>query len=140
MERGILQTGPTELSLYGMENWRLDTVHIRRFTIRPDGFVSVHAGYDEGEMLTRPLRVDGDRLRINFSTSAVGSVRVGLLGQDGNPIAGRDLEDCPEIYGDEIDHVVHWNTGAHVNARPGTPVRIRFVLRDADLHAFMFSD
>ena len=45
MERGILQTSPEELSIYGMENSHLDSMRIRRYALRTDGFVSVRAGY-----------------------------------------------------------------------------------------------
>ena len=37
MERGILETSPEELSLYSMANWRMPSVHIRRFSLRTDG-------------------------------------------------------------------------------------------------------
>ena len=56
MERGILQTSPTELSRYCMQNRRMPTVHVRRYTLRPDGFVSIQAGYRPGELITKPLR------------------------------------------------------------------------------------
>jgi len=138
MERGILQTSPTELSLYGMENWRLPTVHIRRFSLRTDGFVSVSAGYAGGELTTRPLVFSGDELELNYSTSAVGSVQVEILGLDGAPKPGFSLADCPQMYGDEIEGVVRWAKGKSVGALAGTPVRLRFVLRDADVFAFRF--
>ena len=89
-------------------------------------------------MLTRPVTFEGNRLRINFSTSAVGAVQVGLLDDDGFPLPGRSVEDCPEIYGDRIDHIVHWNDGADVGQFAGSLVRMRLVLRDADVFAFQF--
>lgn len=138
MERGILQTSPTELSLYGMENWRLDTVHIRRFTLRVDGFVSVNAGYKGGEFTTKPMTFSGDELGMNYSTSAVGSVRVEIRDTDGRPIAGHTLRDCPEIFGDQVDRTVAWKNGADVSALAGRPIRLRFVMRDADLYSFRF--
>ena len=92
MERGILETSPTELSLYCMQNWRLPSVHIRRYTLRPDGFVSVHGPYGGGELVTRPLKFSGRELRINFSTSAVGSLRLELQDAQGKPLPGFELE------------------------------------------------
>ena len=76
MERGILHTSPTELSMYAMENSRLPSAHIRRLTIRPDGFISISAGYDGGELITQSLKFSGEELRLNYSTSAVGAIRV----------------------------------------------------------------
>ncbi|MFN2351848.1 MAG: hypothetical protein ABR497_07870, partial [Kiritimatiellia bacterium] len=72
---GLIQTSPWELSLYWKEHNRHDTVYLRRGTIRIDGFVSLHAGGEVGEMLTRPLIFDGVRLIVNFATSASGTLR-----------------------------------------------------------------
>jgi hypothetical protein len=125
MERGLLQTGPHELSLYAMENWRLKSVHIRRLTLRPDGFVSVQAPYEGGEFTTPPLRFSGEQLRLNLSTSAVGSVRVEMQEADGKPIPDFALERCPLLYGDDTDRVVGWAGGADVGRLAGKAVRLR---------------
>ena len=140
MERGILQTGPCELSMYAMENWRADTVHIRRLTLRPDGFVSARAPYGGGELMTRPLRFAGASLRVNFSTSAVGSFRVEVQDARGKPIAPFTLAGCPDVCGDHVDRQVRWKAGADLGRFAGTPVRLRFVMADADLYAFRFCE
>ena len=140
MERGILQTAPDELSMYAMENWRLDTVHIRRLTIRPDGFVSVQAPYAGGELVTRPLVFQGSKLMLNCSTSAVGSVQVEMQDADGKPIPQFALSECPQIYGDELDRPVVWKTREDLSRLAGSPIRLRFVLKDADLYAFRFGE
>ena len=140
MERGILQTSPEELSLYSMANWRLPSVHIRRFSLRTDGFVSVRAGYTGSEFTTRPLIFEGDSLRLNFSTSAVGFVRVEIQDTEGHPQPGFTLTECPEIFGDEIDSTVKWAGGEDLRALAGKSVRLRFVLKDADLFAFRFEE
>ncbi|HID77061.1 MAG TPA: hypothetical protein EYP56_13830 [Planctomycetaceae bacterium] len=140
MERGILQTSPNELSMYAMENWRLPSVRIRRLTLRPDGFVSVQAPYAGGELLTRPLKFSGKELRINYSTSAVGSLRVEIQDADGKVMAGFELENCAEIYGDKLDGPVVWKSGADVSSLAGRTIRLRFVMSDADVYAFRFSE
>lgn len=138
MERGILQTSPTELSLYGMENWRLPSVCIRRFTLRADGFVSAYAGYAGGEFITRPFVFEGDELELNYATSAVGFVRVEILDAEGHPQPGFGLDACSELFGDEVEGTVAWEGDADMRALAGTPVRLRFALKDADLFAFRF--
>jgi len=138
MERGILQTSPTELSMYAMENWRLPSVHIRRLTLRPDGFVSVEAPYAGGELLTRPLKFYGKELRLNYSTSAVGSVQVEIQDAAGQPIPGFELKNGVEMYGDKLDGPVAWESGADVSSLTGRAIRLRFVMSDADLYAFRF--
>lgn len=140
MERGILESSPTELSLYCMQNWRLPSVHIRRYSLRPDGFVSVHAGYDGGMLTTKPIVFSGSKLRVNYSTSAVGLLRVELQNSDGTPIPGFTLDDCPDVYGDRVDGIIRWKNGADVSSLAGQSVRLRFELADSDLYAFRFGD
>jgi len=81
----VVQTGDEEMSLYLECDYAQPTVHLKRFSLRLDGFASVRAGYDGGEMITKPLIFQGERLFINFATSAPGSVRVEIQDPDGRP-------------------------------------------------------
>jgi hypothetical protein len=139
--KSSLPGAPNELSLYASEgSWTGDSNAIRRYTLRLDGFVSVNAHWRGGELLTKPLRFTGDRLSINFATSAAGSIRVEFLGEDGQPIPGFALDDCSEVFGDAIDRTVKWKGGDDLNELAGKPVRMRFVLKDADLYSFRFAE
>ncbi len=129
---------PDELSFYFNEHYYLDGNRLRRFTLRLDGFVSVHAPYRGGEMLTRPLRFEGRELVMNYSTSAAGSVRVEVQSPEGKPVEGFALADCPEVYGDAVEEPVRWTSGSDLGALAGRAVRLRFELRDADLFALRF--
>jgi len=135
---GLIATSPEEISIYWVENYRHDTCRLRRGTIRTDGFVSVHADYSGAELVTKPLTFSGKQLVINYSTSAVGSVRVELQDDSGQAIPGFALADCPEVYGDEIEHVMVWRAGSDLSALAGKPVRLRFAMRDADLYSLGF--
>lgn len=135
---GLLQLTPEEVSIYWLEHYG-GTPRIRRGTLRTDGFASVNAPYAGGELVTRPLTFRGSRLVINYSTSAVGGIRVEIQDLQGRPVKGFSLEDCPEIYGDEIERTVSWKGGS-VASLSGQPVRLRFVMKDADLFSFRFSD
>ena len=140
MERGLLGTSPTELSLYCMQNWRLPTCHIRRYTLRKDGFVSLRGSYEGGEFITKPLKFVGSQLRLNVFTSAVGSVRVEIQQADGKVIPGYELSNCPDLYVDKLDVPVSWKQGTDVGRLAGKPIRLRFELKDADLYALRFVD
>jgi len=129
---------PDELSIYSSESYCADNNGLRRYTLRIDGFVSVNASYSGGEFVTKPLIFDGKELVINYSTSAVGSVRVEIKGKDGKSIPGFTLDDCPEIYGDEIEKVVNWKSSSDLNSLAGKVIRLRFVLKDADLYSICF--
>jgi hypothetical protein len=140
---GIVPTGPTEMSIYWQENFdnypaKEIIPKLRRGAMRLDGFVSVNAGYSGGEFTTRPLTFAGKRLTLNLSTSAVGSVRVEIQDAGGAAVPGYALDDCPEIWGDEIARVVAWKSGTDVSGLAGRPVRLRFVMKDADVYAFQF--
>ncbi len=134
----VVQTGPTEMSFYVNHDNAQPTVHIRRYSLRLDGFASVRTGAATGEVLTKPLIFSGDRLLINFATSAGGSVRCELQTLEGQPLAGFTLADCREQIGNEIDRIVTWNSGSDISKLVGQPVRLRFVMTDADLYAFQF--
>jgi hypothetical protein len=127
----VVPTGPAEMSVY-------HALAARRYTLRSDGFVSVHAGYAGGEMVTRVLRFSGRQLMLNYCTSAAGSVRVEVHSPDGQAVPGYSLADCRPLAGDEIEGIVHWDHGADLGDLAGKPVRLRFVLHDADLYSMRF--
>ena len=138
--RSDLEDAPDEISLYATEGyWEGADTAFRRYTIRIDGFVSLAAPAASGEVLTKPLTFDGGNLALNFATSGAGGVQVEVQEADGTPIEGYTLADCSEIYGDDLRFVVRWNdAGGDLRALAGRPVRLRFVLRDADLYSFQF--
>ena len=139
--RSHLQGAPNELSFYVSEAGRQENGNrLRRYTLRIDGFVSVNAPLAGGELVTKPLRFEGNQLEINFSTSAAGSVRVEIQDANGDPIPGFTLADCNEQFGDEIDRVVSWKQGTDVSGLSDKTVRLRFEPKDADLYSFQFAE
>ncbi len=135
---GIVPTGPAEMSMYVQRNYGQKSAFLERLTLRTDGFISVHAPYDGGEMLSRPLRFSGKELEINFATSAAGGLRLEIQDEAGEPLPGYTLDDCPEMIGDEIARVVSWKGGSDISALAGRTIRLRFVMRDADLYSIQF--
>jgi hypothetical protein len=137
-----LAGAPDELSLYVNDggNWsqRGKATRFRRYTMRIDGFVSVNAPLSGGELVTKPLTFTGSKLAMNFATSAAGTVQIEIQNELGNPIEGLALDDCPEIFGDEIDRVVAFKRGSDLSHLAGKPICLRFVLKDADLYSFQF--
>ena len=123
-------TSDCELSIY---------VNDRRYTLRTDGFVSLRGGARGGELLTRPLRLDGGDLRLNFSTSAAGSLRVEIRGIDSRALRGYRLRDCAPLVGDHIERVLRWQGDKSAAALAGQSVRLRFVIEDGDLYSLRFA-
>jgi len=89
-------------------------------------------------MLTKSLIFKGTQLTINYSTSAVGSITVEIQDQLGVAIPGFAFTDAIEIYGDEIERVVSWKHGNDVSQLAGRLIRLRFVMKDADLYSTCF--
>lgn len=135
----VVQTGPAEMSCYVNVDCAQPTAHLRRYSWRLDGFASVSAPYDGGELLTKTLTFAGDRLLLNSSTAAAGGVRVEVQEADGKPIPGFTLADSKELIGDDIERAASWKGGADLSKLAGRPVRLRFVLKEADLYALRFA-
>lgn len=125
-----------ELSVYATEAYYTGPAsRVRRFTFRTDGFVSVHAE-DEGTLVTRPLTFTGSNLSLNIASK--GRTRVELQDPGGQPFPGLALEDCEPITGDFIEHIARWENGADLRPLAGQPVRLRFVMKNADLFSMRF--
>ena len=139
---GIVQTSPREWSMYISEHYRQpDGVlpRLRRLAIRPHGFVSLHANYNGGDVITKPLLFDGKELRLNYSTSAAGYLQVGVLDHEGVALPGLSQDDMEPLFGDALDEVIRWKGGSDLSTLAGKPIRLHFNLRDADLFAMRFS-
>ncbi len=132
------EDAPPELSVYCNEWYGTAKGNLRRHTLRLDGFVSLHADAAPGEVVTHPFRFSGKELVLNYETSAGGGVRVEVQDSRGRPLPGFALADCPDLFGDEVEQVVRWKSGARVAALAGQPIRLRFELTDADVYAMQF--
>lgn len=135
------KTDQREISMHFSEGaWQNDVNRVRRYTMRLDGFVSMHASYSGGSVTTKPLLFSGQRLSVNYATSAAGGLRVELRDKSGQPISGFSLQDSEELYGDSTDQVVAWRGGPSLGTLSDSPIQIHFELRDADLYSFQFID
>lgn len=136
--RGIVPTGPAEMSIYVQRHYGQPAHYLERLTLRTDGFASVHAGYQPGEFVTRPITFEGRQLTLNLSTSAAGGVFVEIQDAAGKPIPGFTLAECRELDTDDLARVVSWKKGSDVSSLVGRPIRLRFRMKDADLFALQF--
>ena len=137
--RGLLETpsdtkgADNELSMYSHIDYRTDepASKLMRYTIRCDGFVSMHAGEKEKMLVTKKFTFEGSELYVNFSTSALGYMYFTLVDADGNR-----YESC-ETFGDRIDRRIPFEDGV-VEKLSGKPVTLEVRMRDADLYSIMF--
>jgi hypothetical protein len=134
----VVPTGPHEMSVFVNQDYAQPTAHMRRYSLRTDGFASLHCGYAGGHAITKPLVFAGRELSLNFSTSAAGGVKVGFEDVDGKPVPGFGLEECVMQIGNELDRKVTWKSGADVSTLAGKTLRLRFSMKDADIFSFQF--
>lgn len=121
--------------------WIQDGRQIQRATglatLRVDGFVSLHAGTDKtGTLVTRPLEPGAGNLIIN--AEARGEIRVTVHRPDGETIDGYPVQESKAIHGDSLRHRVSWRSSSEFAELIGTPIQLRFHLKNADLYSFWF--
>ncbi|WP_406697886.1 hypothetical protein V5E97_03445 [Singulisphaera sp. Ch08] len=136
----LVQTGPTEMSVYTNQDYAQPSAHLHRYSLRLDGFASVRAPYEGGEMVMKPLDFQGKRLLLNFATSAAGGIRVEIQDANGQPIPGFTLAESVESIGNEIERPARWKNGSDLGSLTGKAVRFRFVMKDADLYAIQMAE
>lgn len=135
---GVVPTSDTEMSIYKQAHYAQPTAYLERYTLRTDGFASLHAPYQGGEVLTKPLVFTGKALVINFATSAAGSIRIEIQNNQGEAHPGFALTDAQDIIGDDIARTVSWKGHSTVEALAGKTIRLRIQMKDADLYSIQF--
>jgi hypothetical protein len=132
---GLLQLDAATLGFYRSRHYASDTSRLTLHTMRTDGFARLRAGASPGRMLTRPFIAAGDRLCLNFATSAAGTVRIEALTAEGRPIAGFSGRSAARLFGDSVHHPVAWPKQRPWSELNGRAIRLRFTLGEADLYA-----
>lgn len=136
---GLIVTEDQQWSLYTVEHNRRPDRRLRRITVRPHGFVSLHAGYRQGSFTTKPLIINGRELHVNFATSAAGEVSVEIQEPGEKPIPGYAAKDMEPLYGDSQDRLVCWREKHNLSALNGRVVQMKFVLREADVYSLQIT-
>ncbi len=128
--QNVVQTSPREMSMFMYGGGH--------YVMRLDGFISINAGFEQGEFTTKPLVFSGTKFELNYSTAGAGQIRIELQDADGKPFPGFALEDCEPIKGDTISGIATWNESADLSQLAGKTVHIRFVMNEADVYSIMF--
>jgi hypothetical protein len=134
----VVQTSPVEMSIYVNQDYAQPTAHLRRYSLRLDGFSSIWASYRGGKLLTRPFTFDGDQLEINYATSAAGEIRIEIQDADGQPIENFSMEDSQRIIGNEISRIVTWNGNSDLHNLIGKTIQLCVSMKDANLYSIRF--
>ena len=115
-------------------HYQWDDCHMQRLSIRPYGFASVYGSYDGGNVVTsqivfsdniiKKMASADDKsklvLKINYATSAFGSIMIELLKSESKAITNNDdngksasddvtkLLQSKTMYGDDLEEIVIW--------------------------------
>jgi len=134
----VVQTGEEEMSLYVNQDYAQPTGHLRRYTMRLDGFASINAPYKGGSVITKPFVFSGNKLEINYSTSAGGEIRIEIQNENGEPIPGFTMAEALTLIGNDINGTVTWKGSVSLAELASKPVRLHIYMKDADLYSIMF--
>jgi len=108
---------------------------ISRVVLPLDRYISVYASGEDGTVITYPLVFTGNHLELNIQ----GSVRVGLLDENGKPFPQFSLDNCDPINGNYIAKTVTWNGKSDISSLIGKKVKILFKMKSGTkLYAFQF--
>ena len=107
-------------------------------TLRVDGFVSLDAQTETGELHTKPIRFDGNALSVNL-VAPRGELRCELQDDSDKPVAGFSLAESVPVTGDGISVPVRWQNNPDLKSLAGRPVRLRFELKNGSLYSFQFA-
>ena len=122
---------PNEISVYATENYYERTPgRVRRFVYRVDGFVALRGGSNGGEVTTKLLRYQGQRLLLNYVVREGGSMTLDVLNKSGKAIGK-----SKPLSGDAVDMPVVWDVDPRLSQGI---IRLRFNLKNADVFSFRF--
>lgn len=128
-------------SLYFYVSGRYNSrpVHASNFAtglamLRRDGFASMKSTKDEGFLLTRPFKVDGEYLFINADIK--GKLKVEMLDEFKKPIKGF-VTSMHKVNNTKIK--VEWKGGKDMKTLVGRKIHLKFYVSDGNLYSFWIS-
>ncbi len=124
------------LNLHKVVDGRRWMIAIGLAKLRRDGFISLHAGAEEGLAMTRLLSLSAARQLIVNVDARHGALRAEVIDEHIKPIPGFTVEESMATTTDGVSQVCRWKEHADLSGLVGQSVRIRFYLQNADLYAF----
>lgn len=123
-----------EYMIYVRESFRTAQGYNKlvKYTIRLDGFVSLHAGGEAAEAVTRPFIYEGENLYANIETSARGFAYFTLKCGD------EEYTSC-EIFGNAVDKLIRFDKEDAVKRLSGKEVTLTLQMYDCDIYSIRFA-
>ena len=105
--------------------------------LRLDGFASLHAGAQEGWLITRQQTFARPVVTINARVRPGGYLVAELLDEFGNPMPGFDRAHGHPFTGDAVRHRLSWGPRTFDSGRGQRTFAIRFYMCEADLYSYL---
>ena len=109
-------------------------------TLRLDGFCSMSAGDKEGWLISRREVFGTPRVTINAKCAPGGYVIAEILDRNDKVLPGFSRAECIPFKGDSVRGVIEWKTESFASAQSEADKKIRFILKNADLYAYLPAD
>ncbi len=104
--------------------------------LRLDGFVCLEAKNKRGTVITKPIRLEGDKLQVNVDGKE-GAIMVEILDETGEAVSGFSGKDAAKAIGvDLLRWQPRWQDQQDLSALKGRNLRLKFTLEKAKLYAF----
>ncbi len=128
-----LSGADNEYMLQIRENFRSTNgpAKLVKYTIRLDGFVSLHAGGETVKAVTKEFTYTGDNLYANIATSARGSAYFTLR-------CGDEEYTSVEVFGNSVHKRIRFEDDEAVARFSGKPVTLTMTMLDCDIYAIKF--
>ena len=119
-----------EYSSYFVENSRsVKAKELTMYKIRLDGFYSYHADYYGAKLVTKKMTFKGEKMLLNFSTSALGHIFVTISD-------GEKTVKSLEVFGNSASREVDFEED--IKVFNGKKVTVTFEMKEADVYSFIF--
>lgn len=102
-----------------------------KYTIRLDGFVSLHAGGEEKVVVTKEFTYNGENLYANIATSARGGAYFTLK-------CGDEQYTSCEMFGNSTNKRIRFEDDEAVKRLSGKPVTLKIEMFDCDIYSIKF--
>lgn len=110
-----------------------------QYDMRLDGWTYLRTRARYGRIQTKSMILAGGEMSMNVRTAPTGGARVAVLDyQTMEPIPHYALDDCVELYGDEVSGVVRWKERDNLNELKERPVILEVEVREGELYALRF--
>ncbi len=112
---------------------------LSRAVLRRDGYASLDAGREGGELTTLPFLMR-EGLRLNVDTGAGGCLRAEIQDAGGTPIDGWEMAASIPLCTNSTRTPLQWKSGVDPASLSGRQVRLRLSLIDARLFALVMDE